>query len=284
MAARAVPVLGLRRAHRDLRRPLPHAKTRLLEMTAPTRFTARLAEPALKEDATSAQAAEQLPTYHAYSIDGDVEPPLVYVNYGVPAGLRRAGAPRHRREGQDRHRALRRLLAWHQAQGRGGARRRSGCLIYSDPRDDGYFQGDAYPEGAWRGSGAPSEARWPTCRFTPAIPLTPSVGATKDAKRLPQKRALPDQDPRAAHFVRRRPAAVARPRRAGGARGLAGRFAPDLPPRAGPAKVHLKLEFDWKLVPATNVIAGPEGLRSARRVDPPRQPPRRLGRTGPTIP
>ena len=25
-----------------------------------------------------------------------------------------------------------------------------GCLIYSDPRDDGYFQGDVYPKGAFR--------------------------------------------------------------------------------------------------------------------------------------
>ena len=62
----------------------PTPKTRLLEMTAPEKFTARLEEPALKEDATSGQKSEQLPTYNAYSIDGDVTGQLVYVNYGVP--------------------------------------------------------------------------------------------------------------------------------------------------------------------------------------------------------
>ncbi|MDT5296593.1 MAG: N-acetylated-alpha-linked acidic dipeptidase, partial [Acidobacteriota bacterium] len=62
----------------------PTPKTRVLEMTAPEKYTARLAEPTLKEDATSGQSTEQLPTYNAYSTDGDVTGPLVYVNYGVP--------------------------------------------------------------------------------------------------------------------------------------------------------------------------------------------------------
>src|SRR2546423_1088704 len=62
----------------------PTPKTRLLELTAPEHYTARLAEPPLKEDSTSAQTSEQLPTYNAYSVDGDVTAQLVYVNYGVP--------------------------------------------------------------------------------------------------------------------------------------------------------------------------------------------------------
>ena len=63
----------------------PTPKTRLVEMIAPQKFTLKLNEPALKEDSTSRQQNEQLPTYNAYSIDGDVTAPLVYVNYGVPA-------------------------------------------------------------------------------------------------------------------------------------------------------------------------------------------------------
>ena len=70
----------------------PTPKTRLLELIAPQKFTAKLAEPALEEDATSGQTTEQLPTYNAYSIDGDVTGELVYVNYGVPARLRGARA------------------------------------------------------------------------------------------------------------------------------------------------------------------------------------------------
>src|SRR5205823_12694598 len=62
----------------------PKPKTRLLEMTSPEKFTAKLEEPTLKEDATSGQKSEQLPTYNAYSINGDVTGQLVYVNYGVP--------------------------------------------------------------------------------------------------------------------------------------------------------------------------------------------------------
>ena len=62
----------------------PTPKERLLEMVAPTRFRAGLAEPALAQDATSGQSEEQLPTYNAYSVDGDVTGELVYVNYGVP--------------------------------------------------------------------------------------------------------------------------------------------------------------------------------------------------------
>src|SRR5262249_60333466 len=62
----------------------PTPKTRLLEMTAPEKFMAKLEEPPIKEDATSGQKSEQLPTYNAYSVNGDVTGQLVYVNYGVP--------------------------------------------------------------------------------------------------------------------------------------------------------------------------------------------------------
>src|SRR5262245_49975962 len=62
----------------------PTPKTRILEMTAPERFKAKLEEPAIKEDATSGQKNEQLPVYNAYSINGDVTGQLVYVNYGIP--------------------------------------------------------------------------------------------------------------------------------------------------------------------------------------------------------
>src|ERR1043165_7081904 len=63
----------------------PTPKTRLLELVAPERYVAKLAEAPLPQDATSGQTAEQLPVYNAYSVDGDVTGELVYVNYGVPA-------------------------------------------------------------------------------------------------------------------------------------------------------------------------------------------------------
>src|SRR6187397_1417160 len=60
----------------------PTPKVRVVEMLQPTKFQAKLQEPVLAVDPTSGQTAEQLPTYNAYSIDGDVTAPLVYVNYG----------------------------------------------------------------------------------------------------------------------------------------------------------------------------------------------------------
>ncbi|MEZ4586887.1 MAG: hypothetical protein R2909_10835 [Gemmatimonadales bacterium] len=62
----------------------PTPKTRRLEMVSPTRFVAKLAEPAVAGDRSS-QQRERLPTYNAYSIDGNVTGPLVFVNYGIPA-------------------------------------------------------------------------------------------------------------------------------------------------------------------------------------------------------
>lgn len=62
----------------------PTPKERAVELTSPTKFVARLQEPGLPEDPTSNQKDEQLPTYNAYSVDGDVTASLVYVNYGIP--------------------------------------------------------------------------------------------------------------------------------------------------------------------------------------------------------
>src|SRR4051794_41113846 len=62
----------------------PTPRERVLELLEPTRFTAKLEESPLDVDPTSNQKSEQLPTYNAYSTDGDVTGPLVYVNYGRP--------------------------------------------------------------------------------------------------------------------------------------------------------------------------------------------------------
>src|SRR5882724_5483464 len=62
---------------------LPYPTSRTLEMTAPVHFRAQLKEPAIPEDPNSSDPG-QLPTYNAYSATGDVNAPLVYVNYGVP--------------------------------------------------------------------------------------------------------------------------------------------------------------------------------------------------------
>ena len=127
----------------------PTPKERLLEMTGPTRYTAKIAEPPVSVDSTSNQQSEQLPVYNAYSIDGDVTAPLVYVNYGVPAdyeqldrlGISVKGAIVIARYGGSWRGIKPKVAAEHGA---------IGCLIYSDPRDDGYQQGDVFPAGPMR--------------------------------------------------------------------------------------------------------------------------------------
>ncbi len=166
----------------------PTPKTRILEMISPQKFTAKLDEPALKEDATSGQKNEQLPTYNAYSIDGDVTGDLVYVNYGIPADYEEL-----ERRGVDVKGKI--VIARYGGSWRGikpkvaaehGA---IGCLIYSDPRDDGYFQGDVYPKGAYRNENGAQRGSVSDMPLFPGDPLTPNVGATKDAKRLALKDA-----------------------------------------------------------------------------------------------
>ena len=115
-------VVGLRHDHRNLRRALPDADgPRAGNGRAGRDCPPALAEPTLREDATSGQTREQLPVYNAYSIDGDVTGELVYVNYGIPRDYEILAEHGIDVKGKIVHRALRRILARHQAEGRGGA-------------------------------------------------------------------------------------------------------------------------------------------------------------------
>jgi N-acetylated-alpha-linked acidic dipeptidase len=161
----------------------PTPVERVVELVAPTAYKAQLQEPTVSVDPTSGQHGEQLPTYNAYSRDGDVTGPLVFVNYGVPAdyeelerrGISVRGAIVIAKYGGSWRGIKPKVAAEHGA---------VGCLIYSDPRDDGYAGGDVFPKGPMRppqGVQRGSVADMPTF---PGDPLTPGVGATKDAKRL----------------------------------------------------------------------------------------------------
>src|SRR5437764_7717008 len=127
----------------------PTPKSRLVELIAPEKYTLKLAEPPLPQDSTSGQTSEQLPTYNAYSIDGDVTGDLVYVNYGVPDDydiLERNGVDVKGKIVIARYGGSWRGIKPKVAAEHGAV----GCIIYSDPRDDGYYQGDVYPKGAYR--------------------------------------------------------------------------------------------------------------------------------------
>ena len=243
----------------------PTPKTRLLEMTSPQKFTAKLEEPALKEDATSGQKSEQLPVYNAYSVNGDVTGQLVYANYGAQQDYeeltRRGVDVRGKivivRYGNTFRGIKPKIAAEHGA---------IGCIIYSDPRDDGYFAGDVYPKGAWRNEDGAQRGSVADLPLYSGDPLTPGIAATPDAKRLDitdpgttltKIPVLPISYSDALPLLRALDGPVAP---------VAWRGALPITYHLGPGKttVHLKLEFDFKMVPAYDVIAR---LRGSERPD-----------------
>ena len=237
----------------------PTPKTRVLELVAPEAYTAKLSEPPLAEDATSSQVSEILPVYNAYSTDGDVTGELVYVNYGIPADYEVLA-----RNGIDVRGKI--VIARYGGSWRGikpkvaAERGAIGCIIYSDPRDDGYAQGDPYPKGAYRSDFSAQRGSVADMPLYPGDPLTPGVGATANAKRLSREEAatitripvLPISYGDALPLLRALGGPVA-PGDWRGALPITYHLGP------GPARVHLKLEFDWKLTPVYNVIARMRG-------------------------
>ncbi len=239
----------------------PTPKERLVEMLEPTPFRAKLEEPTVAGDPTSSQHDEQLPTYNAYSADGDVTAPLVYVNYGVPAdyeeldrlGISVKGAIIIARYGG----------AWRGIKPKVGAEHGAvGCLIYSDPREDGYFEGDTFPAGAFRPRDGVQRGSVMDDTLYPGDPLTPGVGATKDAKRLALKDAqtitkipvLPISYSDAQPLLAALKGPVA-PERWRGSLPFPYHIGP------GPTKVHLKLKANWDLKTLYDVIARIDGTK-----------------------
>ncbi len=234
----------------------PTPKERLVELVdgAP-KFTAKLQEPALPVDPTSSQQQEQLPSYHAYSKDGDVTAELVYVNFGIPEDyeqLERMGI-----SVKGKIVIARYFHSWRGIKPKVAAEHGAlGCLIYSDPHEDGFVQGDTFPEGPWRPRDGVQRGSVADMPLYPGDPLTPGVGATKDAKRL----KIEDAPTITKIPVLPISYADAQPLLAA----LAGRIAPEqwrgglgitYHVGPGPAKVHLKVKSNWDIKPVYDVIA-----------------------------
>jgi N-acetylated-alpha-linked acidic dipeptidase len=234
----------------------PTPKVRVLEMLSPTKFTAKLEEPALAVDPTSNQKSEQLPTYNAYSIDGDVTGPLVFVNYGLPEDYEKLD-----RLGISVKGAIvivKYLHSWRGVKPKVAAEHGAiGCLIYSEPQDDGYTRDNVFPQGPMRNpDGVQRGSVMDFASASPGDPLTPGFGAIPDAKRL----ALKDAKSLTKIPVLPISYGDAQPLLAA----LAGPMAPDewrgslpIPYHVGPgpAQVHLKLAFNWDIKPVYDVIA-----------------------------
>ena len=241
----------------------PTPVDRVVELVAPTTFKASLQETALPGDPTSNQQSEQLPSYNAYSVDGDVTGPLVFVNYGVPAdyeeleqrGISAKGAIVIAKYGGSWRGIKPKVAAEHGA---------VGCLIYSDPRDDGYAGGEVFPNGPMRPPQGVQRGSVADMPVYPGDPLTPGVGATKNAKRLTiaEAKTITKIPVLPISYGDAQPLLAA----------LGGPIAPaswrgGLPITyrlgAGPARVHLRVKSDWSLKTLYDVIAKLPGTTEA---------------------
>lgn len=240
----------------------PTPKERHLELIEPGTFVAKLQEPPIPDDPTSNQQAEQLPPYNAYSVDGDVTGPLVYVNYGTRddyeqldrLGISVKGAIVISRYGGSWRGIKPKVAAEHGA---------VGCIIYSDPADDGFAEGEVYPEGSWRNKDAVQRGAV-TDTYYAGDPLTPGWGSVPGAKRLEIKDSplitkipvLPisygDAQPLLAAIRGRDVPSTWR-----GALPITYHIGP------GPAKVHLVAKFNWDIKRLYDVIAKLPGSDSA---------------------
>jgi N-acetylated-alpha-linked acidic dipeptidase len=236
----------------------PTPQKRVLELTGAHPYKATLKEPALAEDATSGQEG-QLPTYNAWSADGNVTAQLVYVNFGLPDDYEWLA-----RQGVDVKGKI--VIARYGRSWRGSKPKVAqehgaiGCIIYSDPAEDGYAQGDVYPKGAFKNENGVQRGSVMDMVIYPGDPLTPGVGATTSAKRLDRSQAtnllkipvLPISYKDAQPLL----AALQGPVAPAGWRG-----ALPITYHIGPSveKVHLELAFDWQMRNAYDVIAKIKG-------------------------
>lgn len=240
---------------------LPVPIQRELTLLAPERFSASLRERTVAEDPSTVRRDSLLPPYNAYSVDGDVTAELVFANYGTPEDyemLARYGISVEGRivivkYGRTFRGIKPKVAAEHGA---------IGTIIYSDPSGDGYAAGDVYPKGGFKNdSGVQRGSVMDITRYA-GDPLTPFKPSKKGVKRLSRDKVevlapiptLPISYADALPLLR----ALDGPVAPGGWRGALP-ITYHLGP--GPATVRLMVKFDWRTVPAYNVIGRLEGAR-----------------------
>jgi len=237
---------------------MPWPTERVLEMVAPTRTAMAITEPVLAEDPDSGDA-DLTPVFNAYSADGDVTGEVVYVNYGMPADydqLEKLGVSVKGKIVLARYgggwRGIKPKVAYEH-----GA---VGCLIYSDPRDDGYFQGDVYPAGPFRPEQGVQRGSVMDMPVHPGDPLSPGWASEPGARKMAQADAatilkipvMPISYGDALPLLKAMKGPVA-PQEWRGALPVTYHVGP------GPAQAHLKLAFEWQTRPLHNVIVRIEG-------------------------
>ncbi len=249
---------GLNASIEEFQALMPYPTERVVELVAPERYAARLKEPAVPEDPDSGDA-DQLPTFNAYSADGDVTAEVVYVNYGTPEDYEQLAKLRVDVKGKI-------VLARYGRSWRGikpkvafehGA---VGCIIYSDPRDDGFYQGDVYADGAWRPGNGVQRGSVMDMPLHPGDPLTPGTASEPGAapidratsKTILKIPVLPISYEDALPLLKNLKGPVA-PETWRGALPATYHIGP------GPSQVHLKLTFEWRMRPLYDVVARIDG-------------------------
>jgi N-acetylated-alpha-linked acidic dipeptidase len=239
---------------------IPYPTERVVELVSPERYVAKLREPPVEVDSDSVDAG-QLPTFNAYSADGDVTGDLVYVNYGTPEDYEELAKLKIdvkdkiviARYGRS-WRGIKPKVAWEH-----GA---VGCIIYSDPRDDGYFPGDVYPAGAYRPEQGVQRGSVMDMPIYPGDPLTPGWASERGGRKLSRAEAktllkipvLPISYADAVPLLSNLKGPVA-PETWRGALPITYHVGP------GPGKVHMKAAFEWQERPLFNVIARIDGAQ-----------------------
>jgi len=249
---------GLDASIESLEALMPWPTERLVQLTAPTSQALTLQEPVIAADPDSSDK-DATPTFNAYSADGDATAEVVYVNYGMPADYEKLDELGISVEGKivlARYgagwRGIKPKVAWEH-----GA---VGCLIYSDPRDDGFYQGDVYPDGPFRPEQGVQRGSVMDMPVHTGDPLSPGWGSEPGARKLSQQEAatilkipvLPISYGDALPILRALKGPVA-PEPWRGALPVTYHVGP------GPASVRIKLAFEWKTRPLHNVIVRIDG-------------------------
>ena len=238
---------------------VPFPKIRKLSMVAPEKLELKLFEPAVEGDRSSEMTKDVLPGYNAFSADGNVTGELVFVNYGLNEDyeeLKRMGIDVKGKIVIAKYgrsfRGIKPKIAHEQ-----GA---IGCIMYSDPKDDGYVVGDVYPVGPYRNEFGIQRGSVLDMPARPGDALTPGYAATKDAERLSINEAstimkipvMPISYADALPLLKAIKGPVVPDSWKGGLP-ITYHIGP------GPAKVNLHLEFDWSLRTAYNPVGRMKG-------------------------
>jgi len=236
------------------------AQPAVVELITPgRRLRLQVKEAVIPED-PSTSSTKIIPLFNGYSPSGDVTAPLVYVNYGLPpdyAALKKLGVDVKGKVVIARYGNSFRGVKAKVAQDNGAI----GLIIYSDPADDGYGQGDVYPKGAWRPASSAQRGSVQYLWQSPGDPLTPGRPSIPGVPRLKMEEAtnltrIPVQ-PLSYGDARQLLEPLGGPVRP---RGFQGGL--PFPYHVGgtpSVKVHLKTVMDYKVRKIWNVIARIDG-------------------------